>query len=258
MASLISALFLLYFCDHSMPLVLIDAGNSHIKWCYLEHTETPLHTADIRHTDYGNLAALAALSENASVYISMVANPERSAPLRGFLAKHGHMPHVVTIPKSFDTAYSAELGIDRYLAMRAAAQNAPCIVADMGTALTVDMLNADGHHAGGFITLGLRTHLAALAAKTSLAAPIIPAPSPNAALPNTPLPNTTKQAITHGTTCLYTTWLDRIAADYPNHTAILTGTDGAVFCEHLPTWQYRPALVLEGLADYAREHQPAT
>jgi len=48
------------------------------------------------------------------------------------------------------------LGVDRFLAMVAAfdAGHAPCILAGVGTALTLDALAADGRHLGGLIAPG--------------------------------------------------------------------------------------------------------
>jgi type III pantothenate kinase len=48
------------------------------------------------------------------------------------------------------------LGVDRFLAMVAAyaAGHAPCVLAGVGTALTLDALAADGRHLGGLIAPG--------------------------------------------------------------------------------------------------------
>ncbi|RDS82674.1 type III pantothenate kinase [Dyella psychrodurans] len=48
------------------------------------------------------------------------------------------------------------LGVDRFLAMVAAhaAGHAPCVLAGIGTALTLDALGADGQHLGGLIAPG--------------------------------------------------------------------------------------------------------
>ena len=50
------------------------------------------------------------------------------------------------------------LGVDRWLAMLAAyhsAESAVCIV-DCGSALTIDLINAEGQHEGGFIVPGMK------------------------------------------------------------------------------------------------------
>ncbi|MDD1622111.1 MAG: type III pantothenate kinase [Methylococcaceae bacterium] len=61
-----------------------------------------------------------------------------------------------------------KLGVDRWLAMLAAHHYYPgrCCVVDCGTAITVDVVDADGRHLGGLITPGLRSMKKALAADT--------------------------------------------------------------------------------------------
>jgi len=52
----------------------------------------------------------------------------------------------------------SRMGVDRWLAMLAAFHDASggvCVV-DCGSALTLDLVAADGHHLGGYITPGLR------------------------------------------------------------------------------------------------------
>ncbi|HEX8776568.1 MAG TPA: type III pantothenate kinase, partial [Rhodanobacter sp.] len=51
-----------------------------------------------------------------------------------------------------------KLGVDRFLAMVAARTDglAPCVLAGVGTALTLDALAADGRHLGGLIAPGPR------------------------------------------------------------------------------------------------------
>lgn len=64
----------------------------------------------------------------------------------------------------------SRMGIDRWLAMVAAFSQAQgaCIVVDAGTALTVDLLNTDGNHGGGFILPGLNMMVDALEQNTGI------------------------------------------------------------------------------------------
>lgn len=62
------------------------------------------------------------------------------------------------------------LGVDRWLAMLAVwtkYRRAFCVV-DAGTALTIDMVNAEGLHMGGYILPGYRTTISALNRTTAL------------------------------------------------------------------------------------------
>ncbi len=60
------------------------------------------------------------------------------------------------------------LGVDRWLAINAAYKliNDACVVISCGTAVTVDLLAADGKHLGGFIGPGLRLMSASLTSGT--------------------------------------------------------------------------------------------
>ena len=61
-----------------------------------------------------------------------------------------------------------KLGIDRWLAMLAAHHyyQGHCCIVDCGTAITIDMVDADGRHLGGLICPGLHSMKKALAADT--------------------------------------------------------------------------------------------
>ncbi|MDP2562548.1 type III pantothenate kinase [Psychrobium sp. 1_MG-2023] len=62
------------------------------------------------------------------------------------------------------------LGIDRWLAFLAAYKDAlkPVVVIDIGTAMTVDVVDADGKHLGGWISPGFRLMNLALTEHTAL------------------------------------------------------------------------------------------
>ncbi len=62
-----------------------------------------------------------------------------------------------------------KLGVDRWLAVLAAKAKTPgaCIIVDCGSAITVDLVTAQGEHLGGYIAPGLRLMREALGANTS-------------------------------------------------------------------------------------------
>lgn len=62
-----------------------------------------------------------------------------------------------------------KLGVDRWLAVLAAKARTPgaCIVVDCGSAITVDLVTAQGEHLGGYIAPGLRLMREALGVNTS-------------------------------------------------------------------------------------------
>ena len=68
----------------------------------------------------------------------------------------------------------AQLGVDRYCALVAAHsrfKKRPVVVISLGTALTVDLIQADGQHAGGMIMPGTASMLAGLAARAPALGP---------------------------------------------------------------------------------------
>jgi type III pantothenate kinase len=134
--------------------------------------------------------------------------------------------------------------VDRWLALIAVRQktNTPICVVDCGTAITVDVLDADGKHQGGLICAGLTLMKTALAFNT-------------ADLPLTDSPHHiglaigTEAAIYNGTLFAACGLVERVIQDLPTNTALfLTGGDAPIIAEQLA----RPLtletdLVLQGL-----------
>ena len=152
--------------------LLIDLGNSRIKWAYAgpQRWETGAETIP----DEGFLALLDRLWGQAAaperVVVSSVHGPQRERLLHDWLVRRW------TIEPQFIRAQArqmdvtnryrdpAALGADRWAALIAARQSsaaAQCVV-DCGTAVTVDALSADGEFLGGVILAGLYTMRAGL------------------------------------------------------------------------------------------------
>ena len=144
-----------------------------------------------------------------------------------------------------------QLGIDRLLAAAAARARAPSgsgiVVADAGTALTVDAVDASGIFLGGLILPGLRLGLQALRSGTSRLPEIDL--DPQAPL----LGNNTRACLQagalHGGAALIDGLFDRIAARLACPlTGFLTGGDAELLWPHLTRFdQCDPTLVLDGL-----------
>lgn len=69
-----------------------------------------------------------------------------------------------------------QMGVDRWSALVGASKvvDGACVVVDAGTALTIDILNAQFQHQGGYILPGLELMLAALQEKTAIPEERIP------------------------------------------------------------------------------------
>jgi type III pantothenate kinase len=236
--------------------LLLDAGNSRLKWAIVDAGTAPV-TGAVRPDEAG-------LAELAGV-VAMYGAPDRVGVVtvrgRDFLehladwcGRQG-WPTPVTVrptPGSHGVrpAYGqlSSLGADRYAAMVAARRlfAGPLLVVDCGTAVTIDVLEADGTHPGGLIMPGLSLMRRALWAGT-------------AAIPETVserielLSNNTADQVTGGTALGLVSAIDglcRRIADRlgEEHARILTGGDATVVST-LGTLSYEscPWLVLQGV-----------
>ncbi len=144
------------------------------------------------------------------------------------------------------------LGVDRWAAMVAAFEyhGGPVLVADCGTALTLDCVDAEGRHHGGWIAPGLGLMHEALARGTRLGA--LP---PSVALAGENVfGNDTEEAVTRGCLSALAGTLERARRDAEQACGakcrlLLTGGDAAIVQARLATdWRVVPGLVLDGLA----------
>lgn len=179
-----------------MKTLLLDAGNSRLKWALCEHGEL----SQQGNIDYAwsrlaaqldaTFTALAvATGPLDGVLLCNVAGNKLDIVLREQLAKHWlptgksavnrvqettslTIENVIAQADAFGvrSAYQqpAQLGADRWVGLVAARQHCvglTCII-DCGTALTVDVLTAEGVHAGGIIVPGMEMMIASLIENT--------------------------------------------------------------------------------------------
>lgn len=145
--------------------LLLDIGNTNVKWAW--HDGALLGFGEYEHvdSDLENIVdAIIDCDRNAEgIWIASVADDEFSAELGEALADEFDVePYFVEVePDEYDVAVAYEhperLGVDRWLAMIAAHDvlDGPVLVADAGTALTIDGLLEDGTHVGGLICPGI-------------------------------------------------------------------------------------------------------
>ena len=144
------------------------------------------------------------------------------------------------------------VGVDRLAAATAAHEMAAAgqaaIIADAGTALTVDAVDAKGVFRGGAIAPGLHLGLNALSAGTSLLPQI--ELDPTAPLLGKNTAAGLRSGALHGSAALVEGLCARMAAELDEPTAVfLTGGDSPLLHPHIPGVDTcDPALVLRGLA----------
>ena len=139
----------------------LDIGNTATKWRYGESTgdgdsvefpniQGPVERIRISNVAYGEDF----ISESAQREFGVVPEFARS------VSKCGGVTNGYRDP--------SKLGIDRWLAVLAAWHQSrkACVVVDAGTALTIDVVDSDGQHLGGYIVPGIDMCLNALRKNT--------------------------------------------------------------------------------------------
>ena len=143
------------------------------------------------------------------------------------------------------------LGSDRWLALIAArklAGQSPTCVIDCGTAMTIDAMDANGNHLGGFILPGLQMMQSSLLGGTSIT--VADSEGGNSTL----FARNTADAIRGGALYAMVATIDRVFADIDTELnepvlRILCGGDAPELLSLLKgPVEHKPDLVLEGLA----------
>lgn len=135
-----------------------------------------------------------------------------------------------------------QLGADRWAALLAAWKfvRGPVLVADCGSAVTLDLLAADGRHLGGYILSGLGMMRRALHRET--------AGLPEVAAGKMVLADNTNDAIAAGTLLGIVAAIESVVVRNHNPPCLLTGGDAETIGRYLQVpCQHEPDLVLKGL-----------
>lgn len=145
------------------PYLLIDAGNSRIKWALVQPDGTQSAAGALAHGG-ADQPAWSDLPAPAGVWISNVAGEAVAARIAALL--DAHWPHVPCttiracarqcgVTNSYATPHA--LGSDRWAGLigaRAAFPGEHVLIATFGTATTLEALRADGCFVGGLIAPG--------------------------------------------------------------------------------------------------------
>ena len=250
-----------------MKLLLIDAGNTRIKWKWhagggLSDGGVVVHRGVEPH-DW--LAALPqAATAPASIWISNVAGAAVEQALGDWaLERHGLRPRFVQAPAAAcgitnSYAHPETLGVDRWLGMVGAwkrTQGALLVVA-AGTAFTVDVVDATGHHRGGWIVPGYDLMVDALLGRTAgIAGAVARAPAQSLGAFGCNSAAAVELGACHALAAAVERAYDRLAADVGIAPKLfLGGGDAARIAPLLGVpAALEPDLVLEGLAIFAME-----
>jgi type III pantothenate kinase len=248
-------------------ILLVDVGNTRLKWAWLTSTGLSDQQA-IVHRDAKPGIWTSALFESGQrpsrVLVSNVAGPAMAKRLNR-LAKKQYRIEVefVTAAPEFHGLTNGYLdpsllGADRWLALIGAwtkARSALCVV-DAGTAVKVDSVDAAGQHLGGLIVPGIHMMREALMNKTSDIANAVHHSTPSLA---GILANNTIGAVSRGAVFALAGMADRAAEVIEQSTGakpklFITGGDAGMITGTMRLQgEIVPDLVLQGLAVIAAQ-----
>lgn len=157
--------------------LLIDMGNTRLKWAVdrngLLSVGEPLPNRQLdRQKLLGHWESIA---KPQAIGISCVSTGPLFALVQSVATELWPDSKIISVkprPRAFGVinAYqqAEKLGVDRWLTLVAVRKRyaGPACIADCGTAITVDLLDAGGNHRGGFISPGLTLMKQALAQGT--------------------------------------------------------------------------------------------
>jgi type III pantothenate kinase len=236
-----------------MTMLLLDVGNSRLKWAIQQDIGLEAGGAIDHRGDPA--AALSSVALPAGVRAAWAASvtgvAHEAALLEVARRKHGitlNFARVQADCSGLRVAYAdpSRLGVDRWVQMLAlwTELRGAFVVASAGTALTFDAVDAQGQHLGGVIAPGLMTSQEAVLGATRFAA------SGPAADYSAGLGYDTDSCVRQGGLHSCAGLLDRLGGRYaPTGTPrLLSGGDAPALLPHLAdSWVLREGLVFEGL-----------
>ena len=229
------------------PWLLIDVGNTAIKW-RLANAEGLLDAGGSVSDVPSLCQAVESKHWGAAGLASVASDPTDAELIAALTASGARAVHRATAQSSClglvsSYAEPERMGVDRWLAMLAAHahnEGALCVI-DAGTAVTMDMVSAEGAHEGGYILPGADLMRRALSNETGRihvsaleAAAIVPG-------------NNTQACVTAGSWRAVMGAVESTMAAYPDHRPLLTGGAASTLRDLGLVATVSPDLVMEGL-----------
>lgn len=235
-------------------LIAVDVGNSSLKVGVFEGDTLVSASRLASPGDEESLSTTLGLAETdvEAVVVVSVVRPALDAflagPGRGAVVLGRDLPILVPIL----CRRPEEIGLDRLVNAAAGHEllGTAAVVADLGSAATIDLVSEEGAFLGGSIAPGLLAHAAGLSEK----APALP--HWDGESPGTGLPGTTVEAIRSGVVGGFAGAVDRLAvdveaaggADRGALPVLVTGGDAGMIVPYLPLrFRHVPHLTLSGV-----------
>lgn len=231
----------------------LDAGNTFIKW-RLQQAGQTLAAGRWLTAEFVPECLAQCPERPQQVWLGSVAGADLNARLTAaVMSTWGvalQQARTQAVCGAVQNSYAdpSRMGVDRWLAMLAAwhrVQNACCVV-DAGSAITVDILDHQGRHQGGYILPGLKLMQTSLLGRTAEVR-VEQALDQVALEPGC----STEEAVAHGAQLLLLALAERVEKGVPGQAhalpILVTGGDAETLMMHLTTARHCPDLVLEGL-----------
>lgn len=229
------------------PWLLIDQGNTAIKWRLAGPAGLGAEGGAV--DDAEALRARVSRLDWDAVGLSSVGSDDKRNALHSILLEISTAP-VYTAAAEADGlglhnsyAEPGRMGVDRWLAMlaaRDAVEGAFCVI-DAGTAVTVDIVSAEGQHEGGVILPGPELMRRALMNDTGRIR------VDTVFDPTLTLGRSTTDCVNAGVWRAALAGVQSVLAEYPIYRALLTGGGAPGLLSLGLAADHRPELVLEGL-----------
>ncbi len=251
--------------------LLIDVGNSRIKWCLHDNMESKF--VSVGAMSYGGSVLEELFCKHWShlanpnrVLVSNVSGPDIAKELDVWIKKvwqvNTEYVRSETHGYGVDNAYldASRLGVDRWMAVVAAWNRYQryrediCVV-DCGTAMTIDGISKSGQHLGGLILPGYTMMQEILVNNT---AEINMARTTG---PSFNFSDSTEQAVNNGCHLAMLATIDRVVNSMKNDSngqvrCIITGGNAELLIRDLAhEFEHDPDLVLHGLTIFSGETQ---
>jgi type III pantothenate kinase len=263
----------------TLPLIAVDVGNARVKFGLLESLDfgdgfpEPSRTLHVpgRPLEVARVAAWLAetATGRAAWWIGSVNRPAATSLIDWLRAERPNDPITLLAVGDLPLVVAVErperVGVDRLLdavaANRLRRPGCPAIVVDVGTAITVDLVAADGAFQGGAILPGIAMSARAMHEFTDLL-PLVEMSelgSPPPALGTSTVP-AMKSGLFWGAVGSIRQLVERMAEGSPTEPEVfLTGGAGSAVAELLGRQaHYVPHLTLAGIALAAQTRIPGT
>ena len=248
-----------------METLLVDIGNTHLKWAMLRDDRR----SETRRINYRHRPVGEALSEcwgdlvapQRILAASVGADPLNAAIASWTADQWACTPRFLRagaqalgVTNAYDEP--GMLGVDRWLGLIAVRGQTPlpAVIADCGTAITLDALDSRGRHQGGLILPGLEMMHRALFEGTNIPQQDLPGPARR-------LGRGTSEAIASGSGQAIAALIDRLVADVAcgdgaEPVLVLTGSDAPRIQPLLiRPGRFEPDLVMQGLQTVAEQKE---